>query len=192
MTKDEALDMALEFVEANHSGGPDAFELITAIKQARSAPVQEPAIKQGWDVDTLLDKPAAPEEPVTQDVQEKCRIEVVPAKGGLLPAAPVQEPVAWATMLGNYSHVSWGKDRPDYPIRYEVPLYTTPPAQEFVCSTGLCHYKEQPALKPLTNEQVGKAARDAHIAFCLNKHQTYEHALTRAVEAAHGITGETK
>jgi len=43
-------------------------------------------------------------------------------------AAPVQEPVAWAAMLGNYSHVSWGKDRPDYPIRYEVPLYTTPPA----------------------------------------------------------------
>ena len=42
MTKDEALDLALEFVEANHSGGPDAFELITAIKQARSAPVQEP------------------------------------------------------------------------------------------------------------------------------------------------------
>jgi hypothetical protein len=25
-----------------------------------AAPVQEPAIKQGWDVDTLLDKPAAP------------------------------------------------------------------------------------------------------------------------------------
>ncbi len=34
MTKDEALDLALEFVEANHFGGPDAFELITAIKQA--------------------------------------------------------------------------------------------------------------------------------------------------------------
>ena len=33
-TKDEALKLALEFVEANHSGGPDAFELITAIKQA--------------------------------------------------------------------------------------------------------------------------------------------------------------
>ena len=45
-------------------------------------------------------------------------------------AAPVQEPVAWATMLGSYSHVSWGKDRPDYPIRYEVPLYTTPPAPQ--------------------------------------------------------------
>ena len=52
MTKDEALDKALEFVEANHLGGQDAFELIAAIKQARSdhtednlemvaAPVQE-------------------------------------------------------------------------------------------------------------------------------------------------------
>jgi hypothetical protein len=37
-------------------------------------------------------QPAPVQEPVTQDVQEKCRIEVVPAKGGLLPAAPVQEP----------------------------------------------------------------------------------------------------
>ena len=45
----------------------------------------------------------------------------------------------------------------------------------------------QPAV-PMTNEQIGKAARDAHIAFRLNKHQTYEHALTRAIEAAHGIT----
>jgi hypothetical protein len=25
----------------------------------------------------------------------------------------------------------------------KTPLYTTPPAQEFVCSTGLCHYKAQ-------------------------------------------------
>jgi hypothetical protein len=39
-----------------------------------------------------------------------------------------------------------------------TPLYTTPPAQEFVCSTGLCHYK--PAAADLqaeleaTNKQV--------------------------------------
>jgi hypothetical protein len=42
MTTDEALKLALEFIEANHFGGPDAFELITAIKQALAAPtVQE-------------------------------------------------------------------------------------------------------------------------------------------------------
>jgi hypothetical protein len=34
-----AMKLALEFVEANHSGGPDAFELITVIKQALAAPV---------------------------------------------------------------------------------------------------------------------------------------------------------
>ena len=70
MNKDEALDLALEALEALHKHGDIACvvtperefrlpQVITAIKQARSAPVQEPAIKQGWDVDTLLDKPAA-------------------------------------------------------------------------------------------------------------------------------------
>lgn len=42
MTQTEALKLALEFVEANHSGGPDAFELITAIKETLS----ETCIKQ--------------------------------------------------------------------------------------------------------------------------------------------------
>jgi hypothetical protein len=48
--------------------------------------------------------------------------------------APVQEPVAW--MQSDEVHISLWKD--DY---HTIPLYTTPPAQEFVCSTGLCHYK---------------------------------------------------
>lgn len=43
--KDEALRLALEFVEANHAGGPDAFELINTIKQALEQP--EPEIL-GW------------------------------------------------------------------------------------------------------------------------------------------------
>jgi hypothetical protein len=65
----EALDLALEaldYLTKPMSKGWDAETqmhkrnaAIIAIKQARSAPVQEPAIKQGWDVDTLLDKPAA-------------------------------------------------------------------------------------------------------------------------------------
>lgn len=59
------------------------------------------------------------------------------------------EPVAWIEWDDKNNCISVGAD----PIRfddqmYEVadgfsfkPLYTTPPAQEFVCSTGLCHYK---------------------------------------------------
>ena len=38
----EAMKLALEFVEANHVGGPDAFELINTLKQALEQPEQEP------------------------------------------------------------------------------------------------------------------------------------------------------
>jgi hypothetical protein len=38
-------------------------------------------------------QPAPMQEPVAQDVQEKCRIETVPAKGGLLPTPPAPQPV---------------------------------------------------------------------------------------------------
>jgi hypothetical protein len=57
---------------------------------------------------------AEKQEPVAQDVQEKCRIETVPAKGGLLPAAPVQEPEQWEHLKaygyapGNYMMICRG------------------------------------------------------------------------------------
>ena len=50
-------------------------------------------------------------------------------------AAPVQEPVVTKTEKGVVLHVGWD----DLPAGAK--LYITPPAQEFVCSTGLCHYK---------------------------------------------------
>ena len=37
------------------------------------------------------------------------------------------EPVAWACNFGDYAHISWGSKRPDYPIRYDIPLYAAPP-----------------------------------------------------------------
>jgi hypothetical protein len=47
VSTERALDLALEFVEANHFGGQDAFELITAIKQARSVPyVASPRVQE--------------------------------------------------------------------------------------------------------------------------------------------------
>ena len=63
--------------------------------------------------------------------------------------APAQEPVAWMKE-------GWGPDCGPYIEFYRddemgwrdrkewTPLYTTPPAQEFMCSTGLCHYKALP------------------------------------------------
>jgi hypothetical protein len=57
MTKDEELDLALEALEGIHPGNmtPMAEEYwnkaITAIKQARSAPVQEPVAWMGTDIE---------------------------------------------------------------------------------------------------------------------------------------------
>ena len=86
------------------------------------------------------------------------------------PIAPPaqQEPVGYVAENGV---VDWNICAP--PIMTD--LYTSPPAQR----------------KPLSNEQIGQAAGDAYIAFCLNRRQTYEHALTRAIEAAHGIKENT-
>jgi len=54
------------------------------------------------------------------------------------------------------------------------PLYKSPPAQR----------------KPLTDEQMQDVVREAHIAFCLDKFPTFEEALIRKTEAAHGIKGD--
>jgi hypothetical protein len=75
-------------------------------------------------------------------------------------AAPVQEPVGYVKLIDT----PFGKKlKPVLTVAVTVgsKLYTTPPAapvQEFVCSTGLCHYK--PAAPDLqaeleaTNRQV--------------------------------------
>jgi hypothetical protein len=96
MTDKEALRMALEALK-NGIDGQTSTEMdkaITAIKQALETPVQkrpqncgtgycscvecvmepapvQPSIKQGWDVDTLLDKPAAQRPFVGLTEQEK-------------------------------------------------------------------------------------------------------------------------
>ncbi|OBQ43529.1 MAG: hypothetical protein AN484_11965 [Aphanizomenon flos-aquae WA102] len=95
-----------------------------------------------------------------------------------IPSQPEQEPVAWVEQ----SAIDWLSSDKRGPTAYvksalfkrkdglsTTPVYTTPPAA-------------QRQWVSLTNEEIGKAAREAHISFCLGKHQTYEHALTRAVE----------
>lgn len=39
-------------------------------------------------------------------------------------ANPPKEPSAFVTLVGEFGHISWGSKRPDYPIRYDIPLYT--------------------------------------------------------------------
>jgi hypothetical protein len=66
-------------------------------------------------------------------------------------AAPVQEPVAQEPLTDGYVQLVPDKcDRIVWRTRYfHLPIANTPPAaqpaaQEFVCSTGLCHYKALP------------------------------------------------
>ena len=65
-------------------------------------------------------------------------------------AAPVQEPVAHINQNGviHEAGYEWG------PTNELTALYATPPAQEFVCSTGLCHYKAQRQWVGLTDEEI--------------------------------------
>jgi len=59
--------------------------------------------------------------------------------------APVQEPIGYAVPTFDFDNSVIKK------VHYAgtVPVYTTPPAQESVCSTGLCHYR-----KPLTAREI--------------------------------------
>ena len=79
-----------------------------------------------------------------------------------------QEPVAWATRMGEYAHIHWGAKRPKYPMVYEVPLYTSPPAS-----------------KPLTDEQIAHATAPVFMGGIPSLT-----AIARAIEAAHGIKGD--
>lgn len=75
--------------------------------------------------------------------------------------APVQEPVALEAVYEAIIH--WdeggGKRSRRELARRIVALYTNPPAQEFVCSTGLCHFT-----LTQTNVGIGKRATEAYEA----------------------------
>jgi hypothetical protein len=127
MTKDEALafDLALEalrpFSTPNWAGtgvdkANEAITAITAIKQARLAPVQEPAEVLGHNGWGFPIKAAAP-------VQEDWG--PGPHEYHSLTAAPVQEPVAW-----RYRGILHDFDPSDWAEGPVTPLYTIPPAAQ--------------------------------------------------------------
>jgi hypothetical protein len=69
---------------------------------------------------------------------------------------PVQEP--WKYRRWDDAKEQWElTDDSGWPSE---PVYTTPPAQEFVCSTGLCHYK--PAAQPAQKRHVSYVCPQCH------------------------------
>jgi len=80
------------------------------------------------------------------------------------------EPFCWYDMEhGEIQDVEWNRQKPTYEGNWK-PLYTTPPQR-----------------KPLTDEEVNGIAKN----YALNNPTTPLH-FARAIEAAHGITGENK
>jgi hypothetical protein len=116
-----------------------------------------------------------------------------------------QEPVAWAVYCDGLialpafedeqaaikemqrRNKKWPHNKREVRALYDG----TPPAQpapEFVCSTGLCHYKAQ--RQPLTDEEID----DIWNRYCdemgeASINDAYD--IARAIEAAHGIKENT-
>ena len=113
----------------------------------------------------------------------------------LLPKEPEQEPVALYVYkptlprghLGNVSDgdLPWVYDQdPSSGYTARMLVYTTPPQrkpQEFVCSTGLCHYR-----KPLSDEEI-RILWDGHVVSVFGKNGINPIVFAREIEAAHGI-----
>ena len=149
MTKDEALAMdlaleALEYIENNYMSLPKSgSEAITAIKQARSAPVQEPVafnagvpplypeMKDGETISVEYTNPPAAQ----KDIQRLSALvraqQITIDKLEQARSAPVQEPVAWVRLEAWKSGAEWPDDCfTDAHADGLVPLYTTPPAAQ--------------------------------------------------------------
>jgi hypothetical protein len=93
------------------------------------------------------------------------------------PAAPVQEPVAWAMYQRGRLQSFWLDKGDAYDFEFTTehqwqPLYTTPPAQ--------------PAPVPLTDEQIAELFYASR--FAKDEYDSGANKFARAIEAAHGIT----
>lgn len=172
------------------------------------------ALEAAEVLEALFKQAEAMHEEVTGGVNVHCQITVADLSKGLYAAAAIrealaeqpaqqQEPVAWATQMGEYAHIHWGAKRPEYPIPYEVPLYTTPPQRKPLTS------QERDAQRwrfLMENSYDSKSVTQFHVW----EHSWEPHSKTgeptewkqrvrgialidfidRAIEQAHGITGE--
>ena len=142
MTKDEALKMALEALEADEldmvddGSGNMVFrkeQAIAAIKKALSEPEQDGQCKRCIDGCPACDARKLPEpEPVAWEQfypdigkpQIAFNAEVI----GYVAPQPKQEPMAWIS-AGPARMIHWTSDKPAYGDDW-VPLYTAPPQRK--------------------------------------------------------------
>jgi hypothetical protein len=150
MTKDEALDLALEaleYIENNYMSLPKSgSEAITAIKQARALDKKaENARELGLDYE--------PEERYTYGT---------PLLDAFTKPAPVQEPFGYVWFTKHMEHrFTAMKPHPDMGAMNIKPIYTAPPGQEPVAyTTGHCKEKAQPGGCQLHNLHCGYPACD--------------------------------
>ena len=156
MTKDEALKLLLEALEIN----------LVFLKNVKPFKGQEDlasdCVLMSEETITAIKEDLAKEKALQALHDENERL------GLYKDAYAEQEPVAWMFQheeTGRMNYVSNdGIHNPamflEMNPRYALvcPLYTTPPQrkpQEFVCSTGLCHYR-----KPLTNDRAHQILLD--------------------------------
>lgn len=122
----EAMKLALEALEWCHGGEPcGTAEAITALRDALA---EQPAQKRPQNCGTsycscieCVMEPAQQEHVAYQDTADKCRLETVPAKGGLLPqrtwvglstedkATCIDEP-SWDLILRKAEEILKGKN----------------------------------------------------------------------------------
>ena len=145
MTKDEALRMALEALEADplemvaDVDGHMVFlkdKAITAIKEALAQPEQDNTYAYASSLaKTIWQKHYIKESPkfALLDTTEGVLTQIDNMTCGLVrekPAQPEQEPLAWIS-TGPARMIHWTADKPAYCDDW-VPLYTTPPQRTWV------------------------------------------------------------
>ena len=175
MTKDEALTLALEALEGFN---PEFVCQATHHKRKDQHSNFEPCpnVAKYDEAIVSIKKALAQPEPwekfcdsncVWTDHHPDCRL-------------AEQEPVAWVHIQGNYRVPRFWELNDDEIKRgwEQHPLYTTPPQR-----------------KPLTDEEITDAVRDAgldwHYAWTLSDDESSRLTkFARAIEAAHGIKGE--
>jgi hypothetical protein len=160
MTKDEALKLALEFVENSEGGTAD---LEAHIKEALAQPEQEPV---AWLYPEGLEALRAGKPWTAYGTRQE------PNNTALyLSPQPDIPPYAWVTFTPYGDEDDVWYENPEGQLlegwTYK-PLYDTTPPQR----------------KPLTDEEIGAILED------INAFGTRLYTFARAIEAAHGIKGE--